>query len=272
MDGEHEQLTEREPETPDFRLATYGTLAPGRANHAQLADIPGRWSEGSVRGRLVQTGWGAALGFPGLVLDPEGQTIEVLVFESSELIEHWDRLDAFEGEGYERIETLVRTERGDLPAYIYVVSDKPPRSSGDNTEPGINVFPLITTDKLRYADTDRQGHINNAVFNTFLETGRVELLFGDELMCEGASFVIARLELDFLSEVNWPGEVQIGTAVKEIGRSSFKLVQRVYQDGRPVAHAVTVIVQMNEATRKSLPLSETARQRFSELLRPALRT
>ncbi|MEL7528491.1 MAG: thioesterase family protein [Pseudomonadota bacterium] len=127
-------------------------------------------------------------------------------------------------------------------------------------------------DKLRYADTDRQGHVNNAVFNTFLETGRVELLFGDELMCEGASFVIARLELDFLSEINWPGEVQIGTAVKEIGRSSLKLVQRVYQDGRPVAQALTVIVQMNEETRKSTPLSEAARQRFSELLRPALIT
>ncbi|WP_421983126.1 thioesterase family protein [Roseibium sp.] len=263
---------ERQLETPDYRLATYGTLAPGRANHAQLADIPGRWREGSVRGRLVQSGWGAALGFPGLVLDPEGQTIEVLVFESSELVEHWDRLDAFEGEGYERIETLVRTEAGDVPAYIYVVSDKPPQSSKKGTEPDISVFPLITTDKLRYADTDRQGHVNNAVFNTFLETGRVELLFGDELMCEGASFVIARLELDFLSEINWPGDVQIGTAVKEIGRSSFKLIQRVYQDGRPAAQAMTVIVQMDDATRKSLPLSETARQRFSELLRPALST
>jgi len=263
---------ERKLETPDFRLATYGTLAPGRANHAQLADIPGRWREGSVRGRLVQSGWGAALGFPGLVLDPEGQTIEVLVFESAELVEHWDRLDAFEGEGYERAETLVRTENGDVPAYIYVVSDKPVRSESQSNDPGINAFPLITADKLRYADTDRQGHVNNAVFSTFLETGRVELLFGDELMCEGASFVIARLELDFLSEVNWPGEVQIGTAVREIGRSSFKLIQRVYQNERPVAQAMTVIVQMNDETRKSLPLSETARQRFSELFRPALST
>lgn len=254
------------------RLATYGTLAPGRANHQQLADIPGKWTVGTVRGRLVQAGWGAALGFPGLVLDPEGQNVEVHIFESFELSEHWDRLDAFEGEGYRREETVVRTEEGDVTASIYVIAERRGEPVVKADEGGFAAFPLKTTDKLRYADTDRQGHVNNAVFNTFLETGRVELLYGDELMEEGAAFVIARLELDFLSEIHWPGEVDIGTAVKEIGRSSFKLLQRVYQDGEPVAEAVTIIVQMNEATRRSQPLSENARQRLTELLRPALST
>lgn len=34
-------------------------------------------------------------------------------------------------------------------------------------------FPSVTFDKIRYGDTDRQGHVNNAVFSAFLETGRV---------------------------------------------------------------------------------------------------
>ncbi len=253
------------------RVAVYGTLAPGRANHEQLSDIPGRWFEGSVQGRLIHVGWAAALGFPGLVLDPEGQSVEVFVFESSELSEHWDRLDAFEGEGYKRVDTVVRTEDGDVSASIYVIAEhNEPLANHD--ERAIEAFPLRTTDKLRYADTDRQGHVNNAVFNTFLETGRVELLYGDELMEDGTAFVIARLELDFLSEINWPGEVEIGTAVKEVGRSSFKLIQRVFQDDKPVAEAVTIIVQMHEATRKSHPLSDNARHRLAELTRPALST
>ncbi|WP_415716678.1 acyl-CoA thioesterase [Roseibium sp.] len=136
----------------------------------------------------------------------------------------------------------------------------------------IEDFPLRTTDKLRYADKDRQGHVNNAVFATFLETGRVELLYGGALMEQGAAFVIARLELDFLSEVNWPGSVEIGTAVKQVGRSSFQLLQTVFQDGKQVAKATTVIVQMNEETRKSHPLSDKARKRLEELVRPALST
>ena len=136
----------------------------------------------------------------------------------------------------------------------------------------LQAFVLRTGDKLRYGDTDRQGHVNNAVFATFLETGRVELLYNEALADQGAAFVIARLELDFLAEVNWPGEVEIGTAVLDVGRSSFKLFQKVFQDGKPVAQAVTVIVQMSESTRKSQPLSERARERLQELTGPALST
>nr|WP_208984271.1 thioesterase family protein [Labrenzia sp. PO1] len=136
----------------------------------------------------------------------------------------------------------------------------------------MEAFVLRTGDKLRYGDTDRQGHVNNAVFATFLETGRVELLYNEALADQGAAFVIARLELDFLAEVNWPGEVEIGTAVLDVGRSSFKLFQKVFQDGKPVAQAVTVIVQMSESTRKSQPLSERARERLQELTGPALST
>ncbi len=46
--------------------------------------------------------------------------------------------------------------------------------------PTLEDFPHRTFDKLRYGDTDRQGHVNNAVFATFLETGRVEMLFARE--------------------------------------------------------------------------------------------
>ena len=74
-----------------------------------------------MRGRLVDAGWGAELGYPGLILDPSGQAIDVYVFESSELPDHWPRLDAFEGAGYRRVATQVCTVDGDLDASIYVI-------------------------------------------------------------------------------------------------------------------------------------------------------
>ena len=100
----------------DTRLATYGTLAPGRVNNDRLADLKGFWRQGTVRGRLVEAGWGAELGYPGLILDPSGQVIEVYIFESSELPNHWLRLDEFEGVGYRRVVTQVCTVAGDLDA------------------------------------------------------------------------------------------------------------------------------------------------------------
>jgi gamma-glutamylcyclotransferase (GGCT)/AIG2-like uncharacterized protein YtfP len=106
----------------DTRLATYGTLAPGRVNHHRLAGLKGRWQQGTVRGRLVDAGWAAALGYPGLVLDPLGPVVEVYLFESAELPDHWPRLDEFEGTGYRRVVTQVRTADGELDAWIYVTA------------------------------------------------------------------------------------------------------------------------------------------------------
>ena len=129
-------------------------------------------------------------------------------------------------------------------------------------------FPFKTTDKIRYGDTDRQGHVNNVVFAVFLETARVELLFDPAAPLAGAgtSFVLARLELDFVAEITWPGTVAIGTRVLQIGRSSLRMQQAVFQNERCVANAQTVIVLIDENTRKSTPLSaacKVALQRFT---------
>ena len=106
----------------ETRLATYGSLSPGQANHQQLADLKGRWRRGTVQGKRIDAGWGTTLGFPGLVLDVSGPAVDVYLFESSELPDHWSRLDEFEGPGYRRVVTRVRTAEGDLSAYIYVIA------------------------------------------------------------------------------------------------------------------------------------------------------
>ncbi|BBX63316.1 thioesterase [Mycobacterium saskatchewanense] len=135
-----------------------------------------------------------------------------------------------------------------------------------NGTPVLSQFPLQTYDKLRYADTDRQGHVNNAVFSTALETGRVELLYHPEtpLAEPHQSFVIARLELDFRREMTWPGEVAIGTVVESVGRSSFTLKQGLFQKNECVAIARTVIVMIDKQS-SPCPLSAAALARLSEL-------
>ncbi|WP_312794218.1 thioesterase family protein [Tianweitania sp.] len=132
----------------------------------------------------------------------------------------------------------------------------------------LGFYPHQVTDRLRYGDTDRQGHVNNAVFSTLLETGRVAILYdkAGSLASEGCAFVIARLEIDFRAELNWPGEIVIGTAVAKIGRSSFDLSQALFQDGACAAVSRSVIVQMDESTRRSHPLSEQSRSVLSNIL------
>src|SRR6187431_3232708 len=85
------------------RLFVYGTLAPGRPNEHVLAELRGTWAPATVRGTLHPEGWGAALGYPGIVLDETDGAVRGLIFSSEDLGAHWTRLDAFEGEGYERV-------------------------------------------------------------------------------------------------------------------------------------------------------------------------
>jgi len=137
------------------------------------------------------------------------------------------------------------------------------------SEPVLSDYPLRTTDKIRYADTDRQGHVNNAVFSSLLENGRVELLYDPQkpLAAPGCSFVIANLNLSFLSEIVWPGQVETGTRVAKVGRSSVTLEQAIFQGERVTATATTVIVHVSGETHRSAPFSEAAVQALSALLR-----
>ena len=109
---------------PDTRLAIYGTLARGRVNHHQISALAGNWQRGTVKGKLFASGWGAALGFPGLILDANGPLVEVEIFESAELPRHWARLDEFEGIGYRRVVTTVDTADGERSAWIYVLAEE----------------------------------------------------------------------------------------------------------------------------------------------------
>ena len=104
------------------RLFVYGTLAPGKENQHVLGDLPGNWREATVRGRLVDEGWGAALGSPAIVPDDQAEPVEGFVFSSSRLAERWQQLDAFEGSGYRRVRVVARlAEGGTVEAWVYAL-------------------------------------------------------------------------------------------------------------------------------------------------------
>ena len=128
-------------------------------------------------------------------------------------------------------------------------------------------FPLTTTDKLRYSDTDRQGHINNAVFATFFETGRVEIISQIERHAEvtDREFVLARITIDYLQEVHWPGTVTIGSRISRVGTSSLTVEQVIVVDETVCARAESVMVQIRTSTRRSEPFDDATREFFDTL-------
>jgi acyl-CoA thioester hydrolase len=133
--------------------------------------------------------------------------------------------------------------------------------------PQLNQFPGRTRDIIRFGDLDPQGHVNNTVFATFFETGRVAFLRepGNALSPSGTTSVLARLDIDFLKELHWPGEVEIGTGIAEIGRSSFTFLQAIFHEGACAATARATMVMIDGETRRSRPLPEEARARLNAL-------
>jgi len=128
-----------------------------------------------------------------------------------------------------------------------------------------------TTHRLRFNDTDRLGHVNNAVFAVMLEQGRSELALEAGLPIESgtAVLVIVRLELDFLREMAWPGEVTVETGVARLGGRSFTLHQRLLSAGELCARAATVLVVMDRAARRALPLDGQWRDSLTRWLEPS---
>ena len=133
--------------------------------------------------------------------------------------------------------------------------------------PLLEQFPGRTGDVIRFGDLDPQGHVNNTVFATFFETGRVALLRarGNELSTAGATSVLARLDINFLKEMHFPGTVEIGTGVSAIGRSSFTFLQAIFHEGVCAATGLATMVMIDEATRKARPLPEEVVERLEKL-------
>ena len=89
-----------------------------------LRELDGVWTRGTVRGHLIERDWGTAAGFPEIVVVESGPEVEVHIFTSRDLPDHWGTLDEFEGSEYKRIPTWVRSGGTDVAAHLYALADE----------------------------------------------------------------------------------------------------------------------------------------------------
>ncbi len=121
---------------------------------------------------------------------------------------------------------------------------------------------------IRYRDVDAMGHVNNAVYVTYLEVARTELWrqrFGFSGGADEFPFVVARIAVDYRAPVHLGDALLVHVAVAAIGRSSFTLAYRLEVGGRLVAEAESVLVAVDAATQKPGPLSSAQRRDLEAL-------
>lgn len=113
---------------------------------------------------------------------------------------------------------------------------------------------------VRWRDIDALGHVNNAVFLTYLETGRdrfFHVLVGDTFL----DLVLVRLEIDFKAEIPMgTEEVLVTCQATEIGRTSMRTMEQILLPGGGLAaQSQTVIVARDATTRSSRPWTDEER-------------
>ena len=116
---------------------------------------------------------------------------------------------------------------------------------------------FVHRERVRFRDCDAMGHVNNAVYSTYFEEARLGIVGGLD------AFILARVEIDFRSELRAGEEVEVRTHCSRIGTMSFELSHQLRAGGRVVAEGKSVMVGYDYDLGRSVPLSDELKQKLS---------
>jgi acyl-CoA thioester hydrolase len=119
-------------------------------------------------------------------------------------------------------------------------------------------FPFVHRETVRYRDLDALGHVNNAVYLTYLEEARNAFLAHLGLVRGVAdiAMILARTEIDFRSPLDLGDEVEIGVRPSRFGTKSFDLDYELRTGGRLVAEARSVLVAFDYGRNEAMAVPD----------------
>ena len=116
------------------------------------------------------------------------------------------------------------------------------------------------TFKPAWRDLDALGHVNNAVYSTWLENGREAWWKQIAGAFDLFPFLLARTEIDFRAPVGRHDELTLTVRVTKVGTSSFELTYAIDSAGRRIADAKTVQVMYDHAAKTTVRIDDALRR------------
>jgi acyl-CoA thioester hydrolase len=116
-------------------------------------------------------------------------------------------------------------------------------------------YSIWNIDRLRSTDIDYQGHVNNTIFPVFFTSGRHDFLQVRlrPHVAPDDMYALVKITIEYLKEMRHPGDVEIGTRVRAVSRSSFSLGQALFNNNQCVAVAESIVVLLDPVTRRAKP-------------------
>lgn len=126
-------------------------------------------------------------------------------------------------------------------------------------------YTYVCEQKVNFSDIDMLGHVNNAVYATYLETARLEYIYA---VAGEAAFslplILAELNITYKSPAFFRETLQIGLRIQEVRNSSFSVEAQIVEkeSQRLVALSRVVLVHYDYAEKRPAPLPAEWRARF----------
>ena len=118
----------------------------------------------------------------------------------------------------------------------------------------------------RWKDMDTFGHVNNAVFLTYIEDARISFSRRWKLNNREKSIIMASIKIDYLRQVSHPSNLVVGQRISRLGKASFDIHSVVFiqDDPQPAAAAVVSAVCFDYEANKSVPVYPEIKADFQQ--------
>ena len=127
----------------------------------------------------------------------------------------------------------------------------------------LEIYPQVLEVRAAFADVDSFRHLNNVALARFFEEGRATFTmsaFGVDAIVRPSAvqLLLAGVVIDYVSQGEYPGLIQIGTGVSHIGRTSYSYAAGLFQNGRCIALCDAVMVHVRDGEAAELPAEAKA--------------
>jgi acyl-CoA thioester hydrolase len=124
---------------------------------------------------------------------------------------------------------------------------------------------FVHRERVRFRDLDALGHVNNAVFLTYIESARLAFLvdLGATATFEEMHIIVARIEIDYRVPVGLGEEVAIGVLASRLGDKSFDLDYELRVGATVVAEAKSVLVGYDYDKGETVTIPDDWRERLA---------
>ncbi len=118
--------------------------------------------------------------------------------------------------------------------------------------------------KTRWKDIDSFGHVNNAVFLTYIEDARIMYFKRWNVTEKKRSLIVASIKIDYLRQIEHPSDLIVGQKISRIGNSSFDIQSAIFlnNDPKPAANSVVSCVCFDYQQSKSVPVYDEIKADF----------